>query len=59
MVDAAIPTFQITDETSYDVGRIAQFLRDEPFVSGEPYAQDSWVVIPFELKPDTKTEGAP
>lgn len=43
----------------YDVERISQFLRDEPFVGGEPYAQNSWVVIPFELKPEPQTEGAP
>jgi hypothetical protein len=43
----------------YDIERIAQLLRDQTFVGGEPYAQGSWVVIPFELKPDTRTEGAP
>lgn len=43
----------------YDVERITQCLRDEPFVSGRLYAQGPWVVIPFELKPNARTEGAP
>jgi hypothetical protein len=42
----------------YDIDRIMRGLRDEPFVSREPYAHGSWVVIPFELKPNHKTEGA-
>jgi hypothetical protein len=41
----------------YDVERIVQSLRQEPFVSGRLHAQGPWVVIPFEFKPNTKTEG--
>jgi hypothetical protein len=41
----------------YDVERIVQSLRHEPFVNGRLHAQGLWVVIPFEFKPNTKTEG--
>jgi hypothetical protein len=41
----------------YDVERIVQSLHYEGFVSGRLHAQGLWVVIPFEFKPNTKTEG--
>jgi hypothetical protein len=41
----------------YDVERIVQRLRQEPFVTGRLHAQGPWVVIPFEFNPITRTEG--
>lgn len=42
----------------YDIDRITRALRDDSFVSREPYSHGSWVVIPFERKPNHKAEGA-
>ena len=41
----------------YDVDRIVQRLCQEPFVTGRLHTQGPWVVIPFEFKPITRTEG--
>jgi hypothetical protein len=41
----------------YDIERVQRLLGDEPFVSGLPYAEGSWVVIPFRLEPDRQQEG--
>ena len=43
----------------YDVERVQQILRDEPFVSGPLYAEGSWVVIPFRFETDRQQEGVP
>lgn len=42
----------------YDVTRVLQLLRDQPFVSGPLYAQGRWVVIPFQLKVSPQRAGA-
>jgi hypothetical protein len=35
----------------YDLRRVLDVLRDEPFVKGRPYMDGRWVVLPFSLKP--------
>jgi hypothetical protein len=35
----------------YDLRRVLDVLRDEPFVNGRPYMDGRWVVLPFSLKP--------
>jgi|RhiMetdeSRZDD1v2_1073273.scaffolds.fasta_scaffold04665_14 hypothetical protein len=35
----------------YDLRRVLNVLRDEPFVNGRPYMDGRWVVLPFSLKP--------
>ena len=35
----------------YDLRRVLDVLRDEPFVTGRPYMDGRWVVLPFSLKP--------
>jgi len=35
----------------YDLTRVLNVLRDEPFVNGRPYMDGRWVVLPFSLKP--------
>jgi hypothetical protein len=35
----------------YDLTRVLNVLRDEPFVNGRPYMDGPWVVLPFSLKP--------
>jgi hypothetical protein len=42
----------------YDVERILQLLKDEPFHGGPPHAEGRWVVIPFQCKADLKAGGA-
>lgn len=34
----------------YDLKRVLNGLRDQPFVSGRPYMDGPWVVLPFQLK---------
>jgi len=34
----------------YDVTRVLQLLRDQPFVCGPLYAQGPWVVLPFQFQ---------
>ena len=40
----------------YDVDRIVHDLRHEPFVRQPLYTEGSWVVIPFQFKPDMQKE---
>jgi len=35
----------------YDLRRVLDVLRDEPFVNGRPYMDGRWVVLPFSVKP--------
>lgn len=35
----------------YDLKRVLNVLRDQPFVTGRPYMYGRWVVLPFQLKP--------
>ena len=35
----------------YDLRRVLDVLREEPFVNGRPYMDGRWVVLPFSLKP--------
>jgi hypothetical protein len=42
----------------YDVTRVLQRLRDQPFVCGPIYAQGHWVVIPFHFQVSSKQAGA-
>lgn len=41
----------------YDIERVQRLLRDEPFVSGPPYAEGPWIVIPFRLETGRQQEG--
>ena len=41
----------------YDVARVVHALADQSFVSGTPYTQAGWVVVPFQLKTLSKTSG--
>jgi hypothetical protein len=34
----------------YDVARVVHALADKSFVSGTPYTQAGWVVVPFQFK---------
>ena len=42
----------------YDVTRVLDRLRDQTFVCGPPYAQDQWVVVPFQFRVNPKQAGA-
>ncbi len=39
------------NNVEYDLRRVLNVLRDEPFVNGRPYMDGRWVVLPFSLKP--------
>jgi len=39
------------NNVEYDLKRILNVLRDEPFVNGRPYMDGPWVVLPFSMKP--------
>jgi hypothetical protein len=39
------------NNVEYDLKRILNVLRDEPFVNGRPYMDGPWVVVPFSMKP--------
>jgi hypothetical protein len=39
------------NNVEYDLKRVLNVLRDEPFVNGRPYMDGRWVVLPFSLKP--------
>jgi hypothetical protein len=39
------------NNVEYDLQRVLNVLRDEPFVNGRPYMDGRWVVLPFSLKP--------
>jgi hypothetical protein len=39
------------NNVEYDLRRVLAVLRDEPFVTGRPYMDGRWVVVPFSLKP--------
>ena len=41
----------------YDVIRVLHTLRNPSFVSGPPYMQGRWVVVPFQLTPRTSKAG--
>jgi len=41
----------------YDLRRVLDLLRDEPFVNGRPYMDGRWVVLPFSLKPAIRQAG--
>jgi hypothetical protein len=41
----------------YDVARVMQVLADDSFVSGAPYTQAGWIVVPFQLTADPKQSG--
>jgi hypothetical protein len=38
------------NNVEYDLKRVVNVLRDEPFVNGRPYMDGPWVVLPFQLK---------
>ena len=39
------------NNVEYDLTRVLNVLRDEPFVNGRPYMDGPWVVLPFSMKP--------
>lgn len=39
------------NNVEYDLKRVLGVLRDEPFVTGRPYMDGRWVVLPFSMKP--------
>jgi hypothetical protein len=39
------------NNVEYDLRRVLNVLGDEPFVTGRPYMDGRWVVLPFSLKP--------
>jgi hypothetical protein len=39
------------NNVEYDLKRVLNVLRDEPFVNGRPYMDGPWVVLPFSMKP--------
>jgi hypothetical protein len=41
----------------YDVARVMHALADDSFVSGAPYTQAGWIVVPFQLTADPKQSG--
>ena len=41
----------------YDVTRVLQRLRDQPFVRSPLYAQGDWVVVPFQFQVSSKQAG--
>ena len=38
------------NNVEYDLKRVLSVLRDQPFISGRPYMDGPWVVLPFQLK---------
>jgi hypothetical protein len=38
------------NNVEYDLKRVLNVLRDEPFVNGRPYMDGPWVVLPFSMK---------
>ena len=45
------------NNVDYDLRRVLDLLRDEPFVNGRPYMDGRWVVLPFSLKPAIRQAG--
>jgi hypothetical protein len=41
----------------YDVTRVLQRLRDQPFVCSPLYAQGRWVVVPFQFQVSSRQAG--
>ena len=41
----------------YDVARVMHVLADDSFVSGAPYMQAGWIVVPFQFTADPKQSG--
>ena len=41
----------------YDVARVMHALADDSFVSGAPYTQAGWIVVPFQVTADPKQSG--
>ena len=41
----------------YDVARVMHVLADDSFVSGAPYTQAGWIVVPFQFTADPKQLG--
>jgi hypothetical protein len=41
----------------YDVARVMHVLADDSFVSGAPYTQAGWTVVPFQFTADPKQSG--
>ncbi len=41
----------------YDVARVMHVLADDSFVSGAPYTQAGWIVVPFQFTADPKQSG--
>jgi hypothetical protein len=41
----------------YDVARVMHVLADDSFVSGAPYIQAGWIVVPFQFRADPKQSG--
>ena len=41
----------------YDVARVMHVLGDDSFVSGPPYTQAGWIVVPFQFTADPKPSG--
>ena len=39
------------NNVEYDLTRVLNVLRGEPFVNGRPYMDGPWVVLPFSMKP--------
>lgn len=46
------------NNVDYDVTRVLELLRGQPFVCGSLRAQGRWVVVPFELQNSSKQAGA-
>jgi hypothetical protein len=42
----------------YDVARVMRVLGDDSFVSGAPYTQAGWTVVPFQFRADARPSGA-
>jgi hypothetical protein len=38
------------ENLAYDIVRVLQILRDQPFACAPPYARGSWVVVPFHVQ---------
>jgi len=45
------------NNVEYDLKRVLHVLRDQPFISGPPYMNGRWVVLPFQLKPGITQAG--
>jgi len=41
----------------YDVARVMNVLADDSFVSGPPYTQAGWIVVPFQFMADPRPSG--